>query len=41
VAHQRRAGFVEDIRRQRNEAPAHDLQRGPLNLFTPGRIRLG
>ena len=37
---QRGAGFVEDVRRQRNEAPADDSQRGPLNLFTPGMVQI-
>ena len=40
VPDQRGAGFVDDVRRQRNEAPAHDSQRGPLHLFTPGMVQI-
>ena len=33
-------GFVGDVCRQREEAPADELQRGPLYLFTPGWVRI-
>ena len=29
-----------DIRRQRNEAQAHDSQGGPLHPFTPGVVKI-
>jgi hypothetical protein len=34
VADQRGAGFVENVQRQGNEAPADDSQGGPLDLLT-------
>ena len=36
----RGAGFVDDVQRQRNEAPADDSQRDPFNLFTAGMVEI-
>ena len=33
-------GFAQNVHRQRHEAPAHDSQRGPLNLFTSGVAKI-
>ena len=40
VADQRGGGFVGDVRRQHNEAPAHDPQRLPLHRLTPGMVKI-
>ena len=40
VADQRGAGFVNDVERQGNEAPADDSQRRPLDPFTPGSVEI-
>ena len=40
VADQGGAGFVEDVQRQRHEAPAHHPQCDPFNLFPAGMVKI-